>query len=277
MIKTQKVSIEDLKRMSANMRKNAIQIGYAAGNNGAHFGPGLSIIEIMSTLYGAILKFDNQDPLWSGRDKFILSKGHGSLGYYTALAEVGIISDNELRTFEVDGGFLSGQPSRNLKKGIEFSSGSLGMGLSLGVGVSLGHRLRSELNKVFVLMGDGECNEGSVWEAAMSASHYGLENLITIVDANGLQSDGRCANVIDMDNMGKKWESFGFNVLKVDGHDESDLLMSFEEAVNHTGTPTIIIANTVKGKGISFMEGNPSWHHGILNEELYSNAMKELV
>jgi len=259
------------------MRKNAIEIGFAAGNNGAHFGPGLSIIEIMATLYGAIMKFDTKSPFWSGRDKFILSKGHGSLGYYTALAEVGIISKDELFTFEVNGGSLSGQPSRNIEKGIEFSSGSLGMGLSLGVGVSLAHRLRGEMNKVFVLMGDGECNEGSVWEAAMSASHYGLENLVTIIDANGLQSDGRCANVIDMDNLGQKWESFGFQVLKVEGHDMAGLFEAFQKATNNNaGVPTAIIANTTKGKGVSFMEGNPGWHHGILNETLYHAAMEEL-
>jgi transketolase len=265
-----------LNRMANEIRKNAIKIGHAAGYNGAHFGPGLSIIEIMATLYGGIMRFDENNPHWQDRDRFILSKGHGVLGYYPALAEVGMISFEELESFEDNGGILGGQPSMNREKGIEFTSGSLGMGLSQGIGVALAGRMRGKDYNVFVLMGDGECNEGSVWEAASSASHFKIDNLIAIIDKNGMQSDGTCDKVIEMD-LGKKWDSFGFRVLSADGHDIKNLHQILLQATtDKIGKPTVIIAKTVKGKGISFMENNPAWHHGILNSKLYEQALEEL-
>lgn len=269
--------IDKIALMAKRMRKNALGMALSAGNNGAHLGSGLSIVEIMAVLYGGIIRFDPKNPEWADRDRFILSKGHGTLGYYTALAEVGIITFDELGTFEENGGFLPGQPTMNLKKGIEFSSGSLGLGLSLGVGVALAGKKQQKDYKVYVLMGDGECNEGSVWEAAMAASHFKLDNLIAIIDYNKMQSDGASHTVLDMGDLGAKWASFGFNALTVDGHDTILMYDTFKMVSSkESGKPWVIIAHTVKGKGVSFMENNCEWHHNRLDQSKYEDALAEL-
>ena len=259
--------------MAKRMRKNTLRLAHAAGNNGAHIAPSLSIIEIVATLYGAIMKLDIKNPQWVERDRFILSKGHGALGYYTALAEVGFITQDELNTFEKNGSFLPGQPTMNVAKGIEFSSGSLGLGLSFGVGISLIGRQQHKNYKVYVLLGDGECNEGSVWEAIMAASHFSLNNLVAIVDCNKMQSDGLTKNIMDMGNMVGKWESFGWEAAEVDGHDVAELCRVFS---HDSSRPYVVIAHTVKGKGISFMEHNREWHHNRLSSEQYELAVAEV-
>ncbi|MCK4825465.1 transketolase, partial [bacterium] len=237
-----KQTIDKIASMAKRMRRNALAIAFSAGNTGAHLGSGLSIIEIMAVLYGGILRLDPKNPEWAERDRFILSKGHGTLGYYTALAEAGIITSDELDTFEENGGFLSGQPIMNMKKGIEFSSGSLGLGLSLGLGVALAGRKRNKDYNVYVLVGDGECNEGSVWEAAMSASHFKLDNLIVIVDYNKMQSDGASHTVLDMGDLETKWISFGFKTFTVDGHNIVEMYSALRMATNDkTGKPVVII------------------------------------
>ncbi len=269
--------IDKIASMAKRMRKNALTMAFSAGNNGAHLGPGLSIIEIMAVLYGGIMKLDPENPEWADRDRFILSKGHGTLGYYTALAEAGIITSDELGTFEENGGFLPGQPIMNMKKGIEFSSGSLGLGLSLGVGVALSGRKQNKDYNVYVLMGDGECNEGSVWEAAMAASHFKLDNLIVIIDYNKMQSDGPSHTVLDMGDIEAKWSSFGFKTFTVDGHNINETYSTFKIATNDkAGKPAVIIANTIKGKGVSFMENNNEWHHNRLVQSQYEAALAEL-
>jgi transketolase len=228
----------------------------------------------MATLYGSVMNYDTKNPFWENRDRFILSKGHGSLGYYTALAECGFFTIDELYTFEENGGFLPGQPVMNIEKGIECSSGSLGLGLSFGVGFALSAKKRNFNFKTYVLLGDGECNEGTVWEAAMSASHFNLNNLIAIIDDNKMQSDGNSTDVLNMRSFAEKWSSFGWEAVELDGHDVRAL---HESLTQYKGEkPLVIIANTVKGKGISFMEANIDWHHGQLTKSLYERAMNEL-
>jgi transketolase len=273
-MKSQDLIMNNIKPMADRMRKKALELALSAGNNGAHLGSGLSIIEIMAVLYGGIMKIDPKNPRWEERDRFILSKGHGTLGYYTALAEAGFISYEELSAFEKNGGFLPGQPVMNMDKGIEFSSGSLGHGLSLGVGVALAGKKRGRDYKVYVLMGDGECNEGSVWEAAMAAKHYQLSNLIAIIDANDMQSDGARCDIMGADYE-TIWGGFGWDVATVDGHDVSRLYETLH-AGTRTDVPRAIIARTIKGKGVSFMENNNEWHHNRLTQAQYDTAVKEL-
>jgi transketolase len=267
--------IKNIEQMAHRMRKKALELALSAGNNGAHIGSGLSIIEITAVLYGGIMKVDPKNPHWEDRDRFILSKGHGTLGYYTALAEAGLISFDELSNFEKNGGFLPGQPVMNMDKGIEFSSGSLGHGLSLGVGVALAGKKRCQDYNVYVLMGDGECNEGAVWEAAMAAKHYKLSNLVAIIDANDMQSDGArdCIMAADYEAM---WKGFGWNVAVIDGHNIQSLFDTLG-ATNRSEYPRVIIARTVKGKGVSFMEGNNEWHHNRLTRAQYDAAINELT
>jgi len=267
--------IHKLEEMSKRMRKNALDMALAAGANSSHFGSGLSIIEITATLFGAIMKYDRNNPQWSGRDRFILSKGHGVLGYYTALAEAGFVPKEDLLTFEKTGSYLVGHPVINREKGIEFSNGSLGMGLSLGIGVALAGKRRNSKYKVYVLMGDGECNEGSIWEAAMAAPQFKLDNLVAIIDKNNFQLGGTNSEIMSVGDLAGKWRSFGWGVVEVDGHNVGQLYDVFNKANIH-GRPATIIANTIKGKGVSFAENNNVWHHAVLTKSQYETAILEL-
>jgi transketolase len=257
-------AIEACKRAAQEIRYDILRMGLKTGSNGAHFGGGLSLVEIMAVLYLSVMRVDSSRPRWQERDRFILSKGHGAMALYAALKQVGFVTDEELMTFKSNNTFLYGHPSMNLDKGIEFSSGSLGLGLALGAGTAMGLRKRgNNTSRVFVLMGDGECDEGSVWESAASAAHFGLSNLVAIVDKNGLQYDGPTREILNMDGMAEKWESFGWQTRVVDGHNLRELLEALDR---FEGKPTVVIANTVKGKGISFMEHNPAWHHNRLTQ-----------
>lgn len=276
MTETKEQTIARLLAMANRMRRNALAMGLAAGPLGAHIAPGLSIIEICAVLYGAVMRIRSQEPLWPERDRFLLSKGHGSLGYYTALAEAGFFPLEELQTFEKPESFLSGQPSMWPEKGIELASGSLGLGLSVGIGIALAGRKARREYTTYVLMGDGECNEGSVWEAAMAAAHFRLGNLVAIIDANGLQSDGPCKTVMDMGSHEAKWRSFGWETATVAGHDVAALYDAFTAPRREPNKPLVVVASTVKGKGISFMEHNNEWHHNRLTQAQYEAAIKEL-
>jgi len=267
--------VNEITKMAKRMRKKVLDMALAAGSDSSHFGGGLSIIEITATLYGKIMKIDRDNPQWVERDRFILSKGHGCLGYYTALSEISYIHEDDLLLFEKTGGYLFGHPVMKRDKGIEFSNGSLGMGLSLGNGVALAGKKRNRNYKVYVLMGDGECNEGSLWEAAMSASHYQLNNLIGIVDKNNFQQTGSNKEIMSVGDLPSKWKSFGWDVLEVDGHDVGQLYDAFTAEKNPTA-PTVIICNTVKGKGFSFSENNNDWHHAPLSKSKYEAAIEEL-
>jgi transketolase len=225
----------------------------------------------------AVLRQDPRNPEWPDRDRFILSKGHGILGYYTALAEAGYFSHQFLLDhYESDEGPFCGHPCRNLGYGIETSTGSLGHGLSIGVGIALAAKLDHKSYDTYVLMGDGECNEGSVWEAIMLAYQYKLDNLVAIVDRNKLQSDGLSREIIDMEPIADKWKSFGWLVREVDGHDPSELLDAFHCKSRPLGRPYVVIAHTTKGKGVSLFEDNNTWHHHKISSVEAEQALREL-
>jgi|TARA_Y100000294_G_scaffold120183_1_gene111657 transketolase len=265
--------ITEIKNFAKQIRKNILYMSLVAGASSSHFGGSLSTVEILATLYNNILKFDSSNPLWEDRDRFILSKGHACLGYYSALYEKGYFKKEDLNLFEQNGSFLLGHPVINKKKGIEFSNGSLGMGLSLGIGVALAAKKKNKDYKVFVLIGDGECNEGSVWEASMSAAHFKLNNLTTILDNNNLQQTGTNEEIMSTRKLGDKWKSFNWNVKEIDGHDVKQILAAF----NHVSEkPKLILANTIKGRGFSFSENNNDWHHNIMTKKQYDDALKEL-
>lgn len=267
--------VQNLVKMSRRMRKNVLSMALAAGANSSHFGGGLSIIEITATLFGAIMKYDPKSPNWNERDRFILSKGHGCLGYYAALVEAGYIAEDDLKTFEKTGSYLVGHPVMNRGKGIEFSNGSLGMGLSLGVGVALAGKRRNSKYQVYVLMGDGECNEGSVWEAAMAASQFKLDNIVGIIDKNAFQQTGANSEIMSVGDLTAKWVGFGWDALQVDGHNVGELYDSLSTE-NTLGKPLVVLARTTKGKGFSFAENNNSWHHAALSRSQYELALNEL-
>jgi transketolase len=269
--------IDRLRQMACRMRRTALALTLGAGPNGAHIGPSLSIIDICAVLYGSVLRLDPANPRWSDRDRFLLSKGHGALGFYTALGEAGFFTLEELNTFEKHESLLPGQPAMCVDKGIEISSGSLGLGLSIGIGVALAGRNARRSYRTYVLMGDGECNEGTVWEAAMAAAHFKLSSLVAIVDANGMQSDGACSAILDMGCHESKWQSFGWETRCVNGHDVGALLDAFTASRHNPDRPLAVIASTVKGKGISFMENNNDWHHNRLTQAQHDAALLELV
>lgn len=267
--------IESIEAMAKRMRRKALDMAFAAGHSGSHLGPGLSMIELAAVLYGGILRIDPEKPVSPNRDRFFLSKGHGVLAYYTALAEAGFLTDAELNQFETDGAILGGHPVINLEKGIESSSGSLGMGLSLALGSALAGKRAGKDYCVFTLLGDGECGEGSVWEAAMAAAHFQLDNLIAIIDNNNLQYDGRPSEVMDLGDFAAKWRSFGWEVIEIDGHNVKEIYDAFT-AARQVDTPVVVNAHTVKGKGVSFIEDRKEWHHGVLSKAQYEAAISEL-
>ena len=267
--------LNKINEMTKRMRKNILDMSLSAGSESSHFGGGLSIVEITATLFGSIMSYDAKNPEWEDRDRFILSKGHGCLGYYTALHEIGLISKDDLMKFEKTNSYLLGHPVMNRKKGIEFSNGSLGMGLSVGIGVALAAKKRKKNYKVYVLIGDGECNEGSVWEAAMAAPNFKLNNIISIVDRNNLQQTGTNKEIMSVGDIAEKWRSFAWDVIELDGHNIKELYDAFSNERNST-KPLAIIANTIKGKGFSFSENNNDWHHKIMSKSQYELAIKEL-
>ena len=263
----------ELAEIAARSRRSVLSIGHGAGGQGAHFGPALSLIEIMTALYGLAVRHSQTDRLEMERDRVILSKGHGSLALYAVLHEYGYFDAALLATAEKDGSVLPGQPIRNRDLGIEFSSGSLGMGLGFGVGLALSARMMASDRSVFVVMGDGETNEGSVWEAAMSAAHFGLARVTAIVDVNDLQSDGPTSEIMSCDHRAV-WAGFGWDVIEIDGHSISELRAALSRPIG--AHPRCILAHTVKGKGISFMENVPEWHHGRLTQAQFEVAFQDI-
>ena len=260
--------------VSKRIRHKIIEMGYNAGKTGAHFGGSLSIVELLAGLYSGVIHYHLDDANWEGRDRVILSKGHAALALYPALAEIGILEESELATFKQDGSRLGGHPSLNGLPGIEYASGSLGQGLSLGVGACIALKLKNNHDsRVFVFLGDGECDEGSVWEAAASAAHYELDNLVAIVDMNAIQYDGYTIEVMSMNPFEKKWQTFGWDAISIDGHNLNEILDAY---MHHGDKPLAILAHTVKGKGISFMENNWRFHNATLTQEQYKQAMEEL-
>lgn len=265
--------MEDLVQAAIEIRKDILKMAFDC-KGPAHLGGALSIADILSVLYGKIMNFDPENPLWFDRDRFILSKGHGVLAFYAALHHAGFFSKETLSTFKVNGSDLIAHPVMNMDLGIESSNGSLGHGLSFSVGVALALKKKRKKSRVYVLLGDGECEEGSVWEAAMLASKLQLDNLVCIVDCNGLQSDGPVSRINTDEWLVKRWESFGWKTDLVDGHNVSQLIDSLSSPVDQL--PRVLVARTIKGKGISFMENNNAWHHNRLTEESFHSGMEEL-
>ncbi|WP_290656250.1 transketolase [Anaerovibrio sp.] len=271
------VNLDKINSLAEKMRIETIKTGYSAGRKGAHFGGALSCIELLACLYGGIMNIDVSNPAKEPRDVFLLSKGHAAVSFYVALACAGYFPMEDLLEFEADGSELPGHPVMNEARGIEISTGSLGMGIGTGIGMALGYRRKGYDNHIFVLMGDGECDEGSIWEGAMAASSFGLDSLIVIVDKNSIQSDGTTKEIMDLLDLGEKFYSFGFDVREIDGHDTEKICHTFSELLElRNGKPKVVIANTIKGKGISFMENKPEWHHSALSEKQYKEAMQEL-
>ena len=254
------------------IRRHGLEMTHISG--GSHIAAILSIADIVAVLYNDCMKIFPNNPHDSKRDRFILSKGHAGAAIYAALAEKGFWGVEELRTHYGDNSRLSGHVSHKNVPGVELSTGSLGHGICVGAGMAMAAKHDHKSHRVFVIIGDGECNEGSVWEAALFANHHQLSNFVVIVDHNKLQGLGFCENILKLNDLGEKWKSFGWNVLEIDGHNHNQLIYAFEQ--KDPNRPTCIIAHTTKGKGISFMENQVLWHYRDPQGEFYKNAVIEL-
>jgi transketolase len=267
-------SVAEMEAVAKRLRRHIITMVGKAGSG--HPGGSLSAVEIVTALYFKMMRHKPLDPQWPDRDRFILSKGHAAPVLYAALAECGYFPVKELLTLRQMDSRLQGHTDRTITPGVEMSAGSLGQGLSFGLGVALAGRIDEQDYRVYVLLGDGECNEGQVWEAAMATAHYNVDNLTAIVDNNGQQIDGWNCDVMSLDPFAAKWQSFGWKVIEVDGHSIPELITAFKEAPKVKGQPTVIIAHTIKGKGVSFMENNPDFHGAAPNAMEVELALKEL-
>jgi transketolase len=260
---------------SLELRRNIVVVVNASRRG--HIGSAFSIVEILRVLYEKILKVDPKNPMREDRDRFILSKGHGCLALYAVLAEHDFFPKEELLKFCRSDSNLGGHPQYGKVPGVEASTGSLGHGLSIGVGTALSGLLDGKKFKTIVLLGDGECDEGSIWEAVMSAAKHKLENLLVMVDYNKMQSYSTTYEVLDLEPFAHKWQSFGFDTQEADGHDMKAIFQAVKKAFSTKGKPHVIICHTVKGKGVASIEGNASWHHkSKLSDEDISLLMKEL-
>lgn len=266
--------IRELQARAKEIRRSIIKMTGAAGSG--HPGGSLSAADIVTTLYFHVLRLRPEEPDWPDRDRFVLSKGHAAPVLYAALAERGFFPKEELLTLRKFGSRLQGHPDMKSLPGVEMSTGSLGQGLSVANGMALAAKLDGKDYRVYVLLGDGECQEGMVWEAAMAAAHYRLDNLTAFLDYNGLQIDGPVREVMSTEPLTEKWRAFGWHVLLIDGHDIGAILSAVEEAKETKGRPTIIVAKTVKGKGVSFMENQVGWHGVAPKAEQVAQALAEL-
>lgn len=269
-----KQDVEEIENKALKMRQWIVKMIYEAGSG--HPGGSLSVADIIATLYFHEMRYDPRNPNWVDRDRIVLSKGHAAPAMYSAMAIAGFFPQKELLTLRKLGTRLQGHPSMHRLPGIDMSTGSLGQGLSAAVGMALAGKLDRKNYRVYAILGDGEIQEGQVWEAAMSASHYHLDNLVAIVDKNNLQIDGPCDSVMNITPVGLKFKAFRWYVIEIDGHDIKELISALEKAKEREGRPTVIVANTIKGKGVSFMEGNVGFHGKAPDAEQYKQALKEL-
>jgi transketolase len=263
----------ELRRKAVELRKSLIRMIYDAKTG--HTGGSLSSLDILAVLYYRVMRIDPRNPSWADRDRFVLSKGHSVEGYYSILADRGFFPAEELKTFSRFKSRLIGHPTVKVP-GIEMNTGALGHGLSAAVGMALAGKMDKKDYRVFVLMGDGELAEGSIWEAAMAAAHYGLDNLVGIVDRNRLQISGDTEQVMALECLSGKWASFGWETAETNGHDFGSMIDLFDRLPLKPGKPSLVVANTVKGKDISFMENVAKWHHGVPTEEQMATALAEL-
>ncbi len=271
---TRSLSIEEMQAIAKRLRRDIITMIGSIGSG--HPGGSLSAVEILTALYFKVLRYDPAHPQWADRDRFILSKGHAAPALYAVLSASGYLPQEELCTLRKIDSRLQGHPECGLTPGVEMSAGALGQGLSFGIGVALSGRLNKQDYRTYVLLGDGECDEGQVWEAAMAAAHFKLDKLTAIVDNNGIQLDGWNKDIMNLEPLNRKWQSFGWQVFEADGHDLAQLITAFEQAKKITGQPAVIIAHTVKGKGVSFMENNPDFHGKAPDANQLKIALKEL-
>ena len=262
----------DYKQKAKELRKDIIKMLHEAKSG--HPGGSLSCIDILVALYYDVMKVDPKNPKWEERDRFVMSKGHACPALYAVLADLGFFKKDELWTLRKIDSHLQGHPDNKKTLGVDVNTGSLGQGASVACGMAMALKKKGSNVKVYALLGDGETQEGIVWEAAMAASHYKLDNLVFILDNNGLQIDGPNDEVMSIGDITKKFEAFGFETLKVDGHNIDELITALKTKIN--GKPLFVCAKTVKGKGVSFMENQYGWHGKALAEEDYNKAMKEL-
>lgn len=264
---------EELEVIAKEMRKDVMKMALLSGTKGAHIGGGLSIIELLTVLYSDVMRYNHEIPDWEERDRLVLSKAHGAIGLYAALHYAGYLSDEEIDTAFIPGSQIYKHPKININKGFEFSGGSLGQGLSLAVGSAIALRNRGSKARIFVILGDGECDEGSIWEAVMCIPHFKLNSITVIIDRNKIQNDGTTEKVLEPGNLTMRFESLGYDVEEADGH---DVIAVREAVMKECSNPKVIILNTVKGKGISFAENQVAWHMGVIDQMLYEQAMEEL-
>ncbi len=267
-------SADELTVVARKLRRHVVTMIATAGSG--HPGGSLSAADIVAALYFGMLRHNPEDPGWQDRDRFILSKGHAAPILYAALAEAGYLPVEELETLRRLDSRLQGHAEAKLTPGVEMSSGSLGMGLSFAVGVALAARLDSRQYRTYVLLSDGECEEGQTWEAALSAAHFKTDNVTAIVDCNGMQLSGWTRDIMNLEPFVRKWQAFGWHTIDIDGHDMTQILSAFREAESIKGMPTVIVARTIKGKGVSFMENNVGFHGKAPTGEEVEKALKEL-
>ena len=267
-------NIAELKNVAKQIRKDIVTM--LTESNSGHPGGSLSAVEIMTTLYFHEMRVDIKNPKDINRDRFVLSKGHAAPVLYSTLARKGFFNAEELNTLRKFKSILQGHPNMNYVPGVDMSTGSLGQGISTAVGMALAGKLDNKEYRTYALLGDGELEEGQVWEAAMAAAHYKLDNLTAFVDYNGLQIDGKISDVMSPEPISNKFEAFGWHVIDVDGHDFDQLINAIEEAKNTKGKPTMVVCKTVKGKGVSFMENEASWHGTAPTKEQCEIALKEI-
>ena len=265
-------TVEEMRATSRQLRRDSLEMIYGAGSG--HPGGSLSEIDILVALYFGVMRYDAGEPNWPDRDRFILSKGHASPGFYATLSRAGYFGRDELSSYRRTDGLLQGH-AHPMTPGVEMNSGSLGMGLSFALGHALAARLDRRDYRVFALLGDGECQEGEIWEAAMSAAHHKASNLTAIIDRNRIQNDRFTDEVMTLEPLADRWRDFGWNVITCNGHEHVEVLRALADAIS--GGPTAIIAETIKGKGVSFMENNPAFHGRAPNTEEYEAALKELA
>ncbi len=269
--------VDEIIEKAAKMRRDCIEMGFAAGSEGAHFGPALSCVDIVATLFFSVMNHDPKNPEMPERDRFVLSKGHASLAYYAALIESGYIPTEMISQFKGNNSILCGHPSMNLKYGIEVTTGSLGNGLPVACGMAMAAKVKGEKHDVYCIVGDGECNEGIIWEAAFNAAKYKLDNLIAIIDVNGFQLSGVTSDVMPI-NLNALWQATGWEVFRIDDGNNVEEVLQKLNLIKATknGKPKAVLAKTVKGKGISFMENNLAFHATPINEEQYKQAVADL-
>ncbi len=270
-------SVKEIEVISDKMRRDCIEMGHYAGEQGAHFGPALGCVDILAALYFRVMNHDPKNPEMKERDRFVMSKGHACLSYYAALIESGYISKDLITTFKGNNSILCGHPSRNVQYGIEISSGSLGNGFSIASGMAKAAKIKGEGHNVFCVVGDGECNEGVVYEAAIAAVKYQLDNLIAIIDRNGFQLSGTTKEVMNID-IPAIWSAYGWDVTMLDeGHNIARIINIFNTVKERkNGKPQLIVVDTIKGKGVSFMERILKWHASPITEEEYNQAVADL-